>query len=249
MHSTSPWFSRLKNTAENISGDESENRYMQKVERITADVVVAERLKKWIIDNDLKPGDRLPTEQQLSEELGVARHTIREGIKRLSQLSIVESRTGAGLFMSEISFNNFAEYMQFLLHTNYISMSDLSGVRICLECNVVELAALSADDEHIKMLSDVLEEMSVLVTDPSRFDEYVKADISYHIILADATGNHLLKGIISALKAVLFERMSALSVETIEDSYKTHIEIFDAVKAHDPERAVKLMREHLEIFI
>lgn len=73
--------------------------FARKVEKVTADVVVADRLKAWIISNNLKPGDRLPTEQKLSEELGVARHTLREGIKRLSQLGIIGSRTGSGMYV------------------------------------------------------------------------------------------------------------------------------------------------------
>ena len=87
---------------------------LEKVEKVTADVVVADRLKAWIISNNLKPGDRLPTEQKLSEELGVARHTLREGIKRLSQLGIIGSRTGSGMYVKNVSFDVFSEYMRYL---------------------------------------------------------------------------------------------------------------------------------------
>lgn len=218
---------------------------MQKVERITADVVVAERLKKWIIDNKLQPGDRLPTEQMLSEELGVARHTIREGIKRLSQLGIVESRTGAGLFMCDVSFNNFVEYMQFLMNTNYITIENISHVRLCLECYSAEDAARNADEAHVEKLGAVVERMEEIQKDQSPFDLYIQADIDFHLALAEATNNPLLKGIIAALKDVIFKHMSHFSVETVEKSYKEHIEIYNAVKAHDAKRAGECMREHL----
>ena len=110
---------------------------LMKVERVTADVIVAEQLKKWIIEKNLQPGDRLPTEQVLSEELGVARHTLREGIKRLSQLGIVSSKTGSGLYICDVSFENMAEYMQFLKQWGYISLPDIYSVREMLECSIV----------------------------------------------------------------------------------------------------------------
>ena len=83
---------------------------LERVERVTTDVIVAERLKTWIIDNQLQPGDRLPTEQQLCGELGVARHTLREGIKRLAQLgkdmtdasNLVPSALSAGTYDTDI---------------------------------------------------------------------------------------------------------------------------------------------------
>ena len=98
---------------------------LEKVEKVTADVVVADRLKAWIISNNLKPGDRLPTEQKLSEELGVARHTLREGIKRLSQLGIIGSRTGSGMYVKNVSFDIFCEYMRYLKDIGYISFEDV----------------------------------------------------------------------------------------------------------------------------
>ena len=177
---------------------------LEKVERVTTDKVVAERLKQWIIENDLQPEDRLPTEQQLSEELGVARHTLREGIKRLSQLGIVGSRAGSGLYISKVNFDNVAEYILFLKQRGYISLDDIVSVRLSLECSVARAAAQQGDGEHIAQLSRLVEKMDESWAN-NDFKSYVVHDVSFHMTLAESTGNLLFSGIISALRQVIQE--------------------------------------------
>lgn len=217
---------------------------LMKVERVTADVIVAEQLKKWIIEKNLQPGDRLPTEQVLSEELGVARHTLREGIKRLSQLGIVSSKTGSGLYICDVSFENMAEYMQFLKQWGYISLPDIYSVREMLECSIVSEAAQHIDDSHMQIMYDVISNMRECI-DNSDFDGYVQQDIIFHMNLAESTGNHLLSGIISALRQVFKEHMSQLDRKTAITSFKQHSCIAEAVRSGDSELAEKLMHEHI----
>lgn len=217
---------------------------LMKVERVTADVIVADQLKKWIIEKNLQPGDRLPTEQVLSEELGVARHTLREGIKRLSQLGIVSSKAGSGLYICDVSFENVAEYMQFLKQWGYISLPDIYSVREMLECSIVAEAAQHIDDSHMRIMYDVLSNMRECI-DTRDFDGYVQQDIIFHMNLAESTGNHLLSGIISALQQVFKEHMSQLDRKTALTSFKQHNCIAEAVRNGDSELAKKLMYEHI----
>lgn len=217
---------------------------LEKVERVTTDKVVAERLKQWIIENNLQPDDRLPTEQQLSEELGVARHTLREGIKRLSQLGIVGSRVGSGLYISKVNFDNVAEYILFLKQRGYISLSDIVSVRLTLECSVARAAAKQADKEHIENLSSIVEKMDESWAN-NDFKSYVALDLNFHIVLADSTGNLLLSGIINALRQVIQEHMSSLDETTVSNSLQQHKEILQAVREHDYVLAEELMHKHL----
>lgn len=217
---------------------------LEKVERITIDKVVAESLKSWILENDLQPGDRLPSEQQLSEELGVARHTLREGVKRLSQLGIVGSRVGSGLYISEVNFDNVAEYMLFLKRRGYISLKDIYSVRTTLECGVAREAAVQIDGAHIALLRDRIAKMDQCCENDD-FKSYVLQDISFHMELADSTGNHLFSGIISALRQVFADHMSSLDSATAHNSQHQHKEILEAVISHDPDLAEQKMKKHL----
>ena len=217
---------------------------LEKVERVTTDKVVAERLKQWIIENDLQPEDRLPTEQQLSVELGVARHTLREGIKRLSQLGIVGSRAGSGLYISQVNFDNVAEYILFLKQRGYISLDDIVSVRLTLECSVARAAAQQADDAHIAAMENIVDQM-VESWANNDFKSYVVQDVNFHMTLADSTGNLLFSGIISALRQVIQDHMSSLDETTVNNSLQQHKEILRAVREHDAVRAEEMMHKHL----
>lgn len=218
---------------------------LEKVERVTTDKVVAERLKQWIIENDLQPEDRLPTEQQLSVELGVARHTLREGIKRLSQLGIVGSRVGSGLYISKVNFDNVAEYILFLKQRGYITLDDIVSVRLTLECSVAGAAARQADGDHIAEMEKIVEQMDESWAN-NNFKSYVSQDINFHLTLADSTGNLLLSGIINALRQVIQEHMSSLDETTVNNSLQQHRDILQAVREHNAELAEERMYKHLK---
>lgn len=218
---------------------------LDKVERITVDRVVADSLKKWIIEKDLKPGTKLPSEQQLSEELGVARHTLREGIKLLTQLGIVFSRVGSGIYIGDVSFENVSEYLLYLMQRQYISCQDIYRVRYSLECSVAHDAALNIDDAQIAVLNDRIAQLDACLFD-SNFESYVLQDIAFHIDLAVATRNHLFIGLIQALQKVYFEHMTTFSATTITNSQQQHRAIAAAVSSHNPDLAEELMKCHMK---
>lgn len=217
---------------------------LEKVERVNADVMVADRLKKWIIDSNLQPGDRMPTEQQLSEELGVARHTLREGVKRLSQFGIVESKTGSGMFISDISFDNMSEYMMFLMQRGDIMHQDILNIRSVLEEYSAGLAAEKADAAHVEKLRAVLEDMRE-ARGGKDWERYVQCDIALHLCIAETTGNVLLIGIVSAIRQLIQSFMISLDPKTVDRSCREHVHLVDAIARHDPEAARSIMREHL----
>ena len=220
---------------------------LEKVERVTTDVLVAEKLKQWIIENKAQPGDRMPTEQVLSQELGVARHTLREGIKRLSQLGIIDSRTGSGIYVNEANFDIFAEYIRFLEQTGYITEKDICRVRTLLETSIAAEAAKAIDEEHLEMLRQLTEQMQDSC-ERGDFDEYVTLDIRFHLTIAEATENHLLKGIVSALREVIISFMNSLDDNTMENSNSKHREIVAALERRDAAQAALKMGEHLGPF-
>lgn len=218
---------------------------LEKVEKITADVVVADRLKKWIISNNLKPGDRLPTEQSLSEELGVARHTLREGIKRLSQLGIIGSRTGSGMYVKNVSFDIFGEYMRYLEDIGYISSENVCQVRCDLESSIAAVAAHTITKDEIASLHRLIEKMADCCSSDD-FDGYVSYDIEFHMLIADAARNNLYSGIVRSLRDVTVNFMSTLDRKTMTRSNETHKEIVNALEKRDSETARIKSREHLE---
>lgn len=217
---------------------------LEKIEHVTTDVIVAEKLKRWIIEKNLQPGDKLPTELQLCEELGVARHTLREGIKRLSQAGIVASRTGAGIYICEVNFDNFAEYMFFLEQKGYISLADVVSIRIILECNVVKELAKIITDEQLNSLREYVQKMDAMRKE-NDFTGYINLDIAFHLSMANYINNKLLSGILEAMRKVITGLMSSLDSETMQLSNDMHTKLVKALTLHDSDMAEKVMREHL----
>src|SRR5690606_8537975 len=118
----------------------------------TTDTVSA--IKGMILDGRLRPGDQLPSERALSEALGVSRPTVREAIRSLQAMNIVETRHGAGTFVSSLSVEELLRPLQFALALSDFAMEHLFEVRLMLEPGAAELAAERASDDEIEELRE-----------------------------------------------------------------------------------------------
>ena len=143
-----------------------------------------------------------------------------------------------------MNFDNVAEYILFLKQRGYISLDDIVSVRLSLECSVARAAAQQGDGEHIAQLSRLVEKMDESWAN-NDFKSYVVHDVSFHMTLAESTGNLLFSGIISALRQVIQEHMSSLDETTVSNSLQQHKEILQAVREHDYVLAEELMHKHL----
>lgn len=221
---------------------------MNKIEKVTADVMVAEQLKQWIVDQQLEAGDRLPPEVNLCEELGVARHTLREGMKRLSQLGIVESRTGSGTYVCESSYEKVEEYLVFLKAREEISKQEIYEVRAALESTAAEAAARNATDAEIRKIGKILNRMRRTI-ETEDYDQFVEFNIQFHNAVAEVSQNRLLIGITQAIQNLIRYSMSASYEDfqrNIRSSVEGHEKIFRAIQEHDEEAARSYMLEHIQ---
>ncbi len=219
---------------------------LEKLTRVTTDILVADQLKKWIVSKDLQAGDRLPTEQYLCEELGVARHTLREGIKRLAQLGVLESRTGSGTYISKVSFDNFAEYMLYLKERKDISNDDISHIRRILEGYSASLCARMATESDISELEQAVEAMEK-ACEKDNWKAYVECDVAFHAAIAEATKNLLLIGLISAIRNLTVSFMNELDRNSVGISMEVHKKLLEAIKKRDSKSAEAIMDEHISI--
>lgn len=220
---------------------------MDKKDKVTADVMVAENIKQFIVDQHLEAGDKLPTEAELCETLGVARHTLREGIKRLSQLGILESKTGSGTYVSESSYQKVEEYLVFLKDRREISKKEIYDVRIALESTAARAAARNATDADIRQLEVILNRMKRAV-EASDYDKFVEFNIEFHNAIADISQNRLLIGITQTIQNLIRYSMCATDNDfkrNIQSSYNGHVEIYEAVRCHDEDAAGRCMTVHL----
>lgn len=219
----------------------------RKVERITTDVLVTEKIKEWIEEKQILPGQRLPSEQEMCEELGVGRHTLREGIKRLSQLGIVESRTGVGTFVCEASLDKMYEYLNYHRQTGKISAAEIYDVRRALESYGARLAAFRAGREDKEELRATLEKMRQALSE-SNYKDFVAYNLQFHLQVAKCSKNEFLVEIILSIKNLINATIDVpdhSDATTMKTSLNGHEKIFAAIERGDPDAASAATLDHL----
>lgn len=207
---------------------------------------VAQRIRERILGGDLKPGDQLPAERELAEGFGVSRIVVREAIKTLVQSGLVEVQTGRGTFVidgaSRAVYRSVSAVVR--MQSSRSALANLVQVRAVLEPGVAALAALHATDDDIDKMRVAVEVMDSALYDPPT---YIRADLDFHLAVADATGNTLLAVILDPVVDLLFEQRERLfDVEGAPArGQEYHWRILEAVREHDPEAAELAMRAHI----
>lgn len=194
-------------------------------------IIVYENLKKRIINQSLKPGEPL-NESILSKELKISKTPIREAFQQLEKEGFIENIPGKGSFVSKISIKDIREMFE---------------IREILECEVVKRAAMKGDPDKIEGIRKKFESFESN-KDKSPKSQF-KAGDPIHTYLFESFGNNRLYEIYKRLQEHV-ERMrihffNQAHEDRWEQSYKEHVEILDALAAHDPLRAENAVRTHL----
>jgi GntR family transcriptional repressor for pyruvate dehydrogenase complex len=196
-------------------------------------------------NGDVKPGQRLPTETQLTQTLGISRTCVREAMKSLESLGLVNIRQRVGATVLEPSSSNFLSSEHFSLMVQSQQAEDLLEFRKIIEVGLASLAAEKARDEDIAAMRAALDKYRAELAG-SGVD--CNTDMSFHTALAAASRNAMAASVwkmISERLAQVLER--TISVPNVcEETLKDHEVIFRAVKSRNPRKARKAMRAHLE---
>jgi GntR family transcriptional regulator, transcriptional repressor for pyruvate dehydrogenase complex len=208
---------------------------------------VIRQLTRLIEEGALKPGDRLPSERELSEELQVSRGTVREAVQFLQTLGLLEIRHGSGTFVRVAGdgFDLRDEWRQWTIR-HAARVHDLLEIRTALEPFAAELAAQRAATEQLSAMEDALELMQPAVESPD-VAALVQADIAFHHALCAASGNAALAEFSDALGEQLIQERGAIwnLPGRPERSLSEHRAIYDAVSARDPQAARQAVLDHL----
>ena len=212
--------------------------------------VVIEGIRQMIIDGQLRPGDRLPVEKDLAAVLGVSRNPLREGVRALSMMGVLETRQGDGTYVTKLDPSMLLAPIGFV-----VDLQDGSGthhlhaVRRVLE---MEAAALAAEQIALAELEAAVEllrhnEAELRLEEPNH-ETVIENDIAFHRIIADAADNPILAALINALGGRTMRdrlRRSITQPGADETAHAEHLSILAALTAHDPARARIRMAAHL----
>ncbi len=206
------------------------------------------QIKALIVEGRLQPGDKLASERDLSEQLGVSRASVREALSALEMAGIIEIRPGEGSFVKQLSFAGLMEPLSFCLRVESKEMQHFLEVRRVLEAEAAALAALRAGAFEHEEIRRSLEMMRAEIVAGGFGDE---GDTAFHAAVAKAAQNPILDqlmGVITELMSNTFRsvRQRMFLAPGIADSiYASHVDIYQAIVCHDPQAARNGMRKHL----
>jgi GntR family transcriptional repressor for pyruvate dehydrogenase complex len=209
----------------------------------TTEQVVA-RVYELIRGEDLKPGDRLPPERELSKQLGISRPSLRAGLSSLISMGVLHSRQGAGTFLVDGPPALDSEPLRLLAQLHGFSFEHMFETRSILEVGAAGLAAERATGEQLATMSEEIAEMFAALKDPQQF---LVHDVAFHRAVATASGNPTLATLVEMVSAVLYERRR----ETIDrahdfnESLDLHRQVYRAIRARKADEARAAMSEHI----
>jgi len=209
---------------------------------------VFEQLKDLIFRGHLKPGERLMTERELAQHLGVSRPTVREAINKLVAVHLLDHRQGQGTFVNPPTTSADKNPLAAVLNGQDASLMDLLEVRLGLECNAVALAARRATEDDIREIEKNVEDMAAAIKEGNLGSD---ADISFHMAIAYATKNvvqiHIMKSLYDLLFYGIQENLQHLYTEPInlDKVLQQHTDILNAIRQHDPDEAYTAMKRHI----
>ncbi len=203
------------------------------------------QIRGMIERGELAVGDRLPSERRLAEMFSVSRNTVREAIKVLSENDLLESRQGAGTFVKEVGKDRFANIFAGAVLRQQPELRDVFEARRLLEPEIAALAARNASPDDVVRLEAVLLEQELAAKTGQSSGSF---DQRFHELLAEASGNAVLRDMIAALHDELTEiRVDGLqSTQRQAASLVSHRAIVEAVRSGHVMQAEKAMRRHLD---
>jgi DNA-binding FadR family transcriptional regulator len=196
---------------------------------------VQEELKRYIAENSLRPGDPLPSESELARQLGVGRNSVREAVKSLEALGILEVHVGSGLFVKELTLDPVLNYLAYVTLLDLKRLADVRDIRMYLEKGLVDRVIDRSTEEQIGRLRNILNEWLVV----SKTGRYEPAfDRAFHEACWERLDNELLSNILETFWQVQLQARQRASIPDAADPvehHSLHEAIYDAIVARDPE--------------
>ncbi len=213
------------------------------VERQKVSDVVADKIKQFILDNNLQPGDRLPTEHELAERFGVSRISLRESTKALGFLGILDAKPGRGLVVGQVDMGRVTEFLGFHLAISNYPADQLIETRI-----VIELGALPHTMDRMAEDPAIYEELNDLVTQlrsVRSLKKWIDLDIAFHRLLLVSSGLEPLLAFNNLLDIFFVKFRESVKRSEWKSGNEMHQQIIDALRDQDLQTASSALRAHI----
>jgi DNA-binding FadR family transcriptional regulator len=208
----------------------------------------ADQIQTLILRKKYKPGDRLPSERSMAEQFHISRHSLREALRILDVMGLIEIKVGDGIYVKEVNFLSYIESVNLSISSRLQMEKDsfikLWEVRKILEVGMVDLSTRQITEPFLNSLWRCIEEMEKNIGSQ---DAFISFGIRFHRLIAEAGQNEILILIWDTLANLI--RRSHDKIYRISRSPKrslvAHKKIYFALKKRDVQKAMEAMRQHM----
>lgn len=213
---------------------------------------IAQYLKQSIIEGQLKPGEKLPSEQELANQFRVSRPTVRDALKILASSKLIVSKPGVkgGHFVAEVNIDtivsDFSDFILTSLGLRGLSIIEIAEIRKTLEVRAAYLAALRRSDEDLQQMKKVLDSFLDHHTKGKIYDK----DFEFHRYVAKASYNRMVIIVVYAIIMSLEPLFQSIDCPPSlqQELYKELTEVYDCILHQQAEEAAQKMEQHLTHF-
>jgi GntR family transcriptional regulator, transcriptional repressor for pyruvate dehydrogenase complex len=214
------------------------NNTFQSLKRSNVVEDIIESFKQSMIRGDLRPGQRLPSETELVEQLGVGRGTLREAMKKLEALGVVNIQRGDGTYIVDNPSSALLNPLEFALMLEARMGVDLVELRSLIEVGYCQLAALKATKEDWERIEAAQKAYADYANSVERdVDMHTKLDLDFHFALIDATHNPLIISVAQTVEKIFFASIRSTLTKTAGWEYgiEAHQSVVQAMRSGNPE--------------
>lgn len=227
------------------------------VKRINLTYQVINSLKEYIIKENLKTGDKLPSERELCDIIGVSRNIIREAMRSLESAGIISKLQGKGIYISSFNEKIFSDQLSFRIDAKKTHMNEILKIREVFEITILELLIKKVTDDQIAILNRFLDDFKL--KDFPTFKQFTEEDIKFHKLILSFLSNPLIERI-----GFVFNEFFNLNVEFnknlneenykgkkkfyIDDFLKKHSDIVNVISMRDLGKCREVITEHIKVY-
>jgi DNA-binding FadR family transcriptional regulator len=205
-----------------------------------------ERIKEYILGRGLRAGDALPAEGRLAQELGISRNSVREAVKALESIGVLETRPGVGLFVRAFSLDPIVSNLEYSLLFDHHTLVELLAVRTQLEAGFIEHAAERVTPSQLRVLRSLVDRMGERAAAGEPPGDFKEEDRLFHRTLYAGLGNNLLLKLLEVFWTVYRRLRDQAHAEAIDNvrTWENHRRIVEALERGDPPAARQAMLQH-----
>ncbi|RLB78524.1 MAG: hypothetical protein DRH15_10015 [Deltaproteobacteria bacterium] len=207
---------------------------------------VFETLHKWIVSGKLKPGEKLPSQDKLAEQLGVSRNTLREAINKLTVMGLLTTKQGVGTIVNISGPVNYLTAISDHILLDRATVREFIEARLLVEEAAVRLTIARTSEDNIKEISRLVDsQVEALKT--KDIEAFIELDSEFHRELARQSGNRVILKFLEAVRELLQKFISEVSAlpGAIESAIEFHRQIVECIRLRDERCAREKIREHL----